>query len=260
MKIIISPAKTMNVDREIHDIKDLPPFLEETKILMSEIQKLSFDEAKSLWKCSDKLAELNFRRFAEMDLEKGLTPALFSYEGLQYKSMGPRVFSNEALAYIREHLRILSGFYGVLRPFDGVVPYRLEMQAKLTVGEYEDLYKFWGGKIYAFIADECRGSALNETQPFTILNLASKEYAQIIEKHRESNCRFVTVDFCELVHDKVKQKATLAKMARGDMVRFLAERNITDLEEVKTYTGFGFRFSEEFSGRDRLVFVKSVDI
>lgn len=260
MKIIISPAKTMNVDREVHDVKDLPAFLEETKILMDEIKKLSFDEAKSLWKCNDKLAELNFRRFEEMDLEKGLTPALFSYEGLQYKNMGPRVFSNDALAYIGEHLRILSGFYGVLRPFDGVVPYRLEMQAKLAIGEYKDLYEFWGGKLYAYISGECCGGALNEMQPFTILNLASKEYAQIIEKHRESNCRFVTVDFCEFVHDKMKQKATLAKMARGDMVRFLAERNITDLEEVKQYNGFGFQFSERFSKEDKLVFVKPANI
>lgn len=260
MKIIISPAKTMVVDREAHDVNGLPPFLEETKLLMEEIKKLSFDEAKSLWKCNDKLAELNFRRFAEMDLEKGLTPALFSYEGLQYKNMGPRVFSNDALTYIGKHLRILSGFYGVLRPFDGVVPYRLEMQAKLAAGGCKDLYEFWGGKLYEFIANECHGGSFDEAQPFTILNLASKEYSQTIEKHLGPNCRFITVDFGELVGGKVKQKATLAKMARGDMVRFLAEGNIADLEGVKQYTGFGFRFSEEFSGGDRLVFVKAVDL
>ena len=110
MKIIISPAKTMRVDREAYEVKGLPRFLEETRILMEAIKKLSFDEAKRLWKCSDKLTELNVQRFAEMDLEKGLTPALFSYEGLQYQNMGPGVFSCGALTYIRARLRILSGF------------------------------------------------------------------------------------------------------------------------------------------------------
>ena len=80
MKIIISPAKTMNVDRESHEVRGLPRFFDETKLLMDEIRKLSFDEAKALWKCSDRLAELNFQRFAKMDLERDLTPAVFSYE------------------------------------------------------------------------------------------------------------------------------------------------------------------------------------
>ena len=251
MKIIISPAKTMRVDREAYEVKGLPRFLEETRILMEAIKKLSFDEAKRLWKCSDKLTELNVQRFAEMDLEKGLTPALFSYEGLQYQNMGPGVFSCGALTYIGARLRILSGFYGILGPFDGVVPYRLEMQAKLSVDGCKDLYQFWGGKIYEAIADEC-----GETEPFTILNLASKEYSQVIEPYVGPECRFVTVDFGELVGGKVKQKATPAKMARGDMVRFLAEGNITDVEGVKNYTGFGFQYSEALSERDRLVFVK----
>lgn len=269
MKIIISPAKTMKVDREAHDVKGLPRFLDETKFLMDEIRKLSYDDAKSLWKCNDKLAELNFQRFAEMDLEKNLSPAVFSYEGIQYKNMEPGVFSDEALEYIGKHLRILSGFYGVLRPFNGVTPYRLEMQAKLAVNGCKDLYAFWGGKLYESLANECcvtcDGDSENEGgsegwrddgTPFTILNLASKEYSQAIEKHLEPNCRFVTVDFGELFNGKVKQKATLAKMARGDMVRYLAEGNVTELEEIKEYNGFGFKFSEEFSRKDRMVFVK----
>ena len=108
----------MRVDREAYEVKGLPRFLEETRILMEAIKKLSFDEAKRLWKCSDKLTELNVQRFAEMDLEKGLTPALFSYEGLQYQNMGPwESFPCGALTYIRARLRILSGFYGILGPF-----------------------------------------------------------------------------------------------------------------------------------------------
>lgn len=120
MKIIISPAKTMNVERDIHDIRSLPYFLDETKILMDEIRKLSFDESKALWKCNDKLAMLNFKRFSQMNLEENLTPAVFSYEGLQYKNMGPGVFSDVALEYIEKHLRILSGLR-CSKAFDGVI-------------------------------------------------------------------------------------------------------------------------------------------
>ena len=99
MKIIISPAKTMNVDRESHEVRGLPRFFDETKLLMDEIRKLSFDEAKALWKCSDRLAELNFQRFAKMDLERDLTPAVFSYEGIQYR--GPGSFLMKLLSISR---------------------------------------------------------------------------------------------------------------------------------------------------------------
>lgn len=256
MKIIISPAKAMNVDWESYEVKRLPLFLDKTKILMNEIKKLSFDEAKALWKCNDKLAELNFNRFSHMDVEKALTPAVFSYEGLQYKNMGPKVLSESGLEYIDKHLRILSGFYGILKPFDGVVPYRLEMQAKLSAGSFRNLYEFWGGQLYEAISDESFKASNGEKHTFTILNLASREYSQAIEKYVTAGCKFVTVDFGELIDGKVKQKATLAKMARGDMVRFMAERNITSLEEIKKYNGFGFRFSKELSGDNRLVFIK----
>ena len=171
MKIIISPAKKMNVDTDTYGVTGLPVFLEDTKILMKEIQKLSFSDAQALWKCNDKLAELNYARFQEMDLERNLTPAVLTYEGLQYQHMAPEVFSEGALTYIEENLRILSGFYGVLKPFDGVTPYRLEMQAKLSVHGKKDLYDFWGERLYRELTD---GDHL-------ILNLASKEYAKAVE-------------------------------------------------------------------------------
>lgn len=94
MKIIISPAKKMNMSRDSYEVTGMPCFLADTKILMQEIKKLSLAEAKALWKCNDKLAELNFRRFAEMDPEKCLTPAILSYEGLQYQHMAPEVFTD----------------------------------------------------------------------------------------------------------------------------------------------------------------------
>lgn len=247
MKIIISPAKKMNIDTDTLEVTGLPVFLAQTKLLMNEVKRMSFAETKELWKCNDKLAKLNFERFTDMDLERGLTPAILTYEGLQYQHMAPAVFTEDEFSYIEKHLRILSGFYGVLRPFDGVTPYRLEMQAKLAVGEWNDLYEFWSDKLYQNILDGDR----------TIVNLASKEYSQIVEKYITSEDRFITVQFGELIDGKVKQKGTFAKMARGEMVRFMAENNITDVEDIKSFGKLGLRFSEELSDESRYIFVAS---
>lgn len=247
MKIIISPAKKMNVDTDSYAAGGMPEFLADAKILMNAIRALTFSEAKELWNCNDKLTELNYERFREMDLDKALTPAVMAYEGLQYQHMAPGVFTDGAISYVAEHLRILSGFYGLLKPFDAVTPYRLEMQAKLSVKGYSDLYDFWGDRLYKSLADDDR----------IILNLASREYSKCIEKYITVQDRFLTVEFGELTEGRVKQKGTLAKMARGEMVRFLAENNIHDPEDVKGFHELGFSYSRELSNKERYVFLKS---
>lgn len=246
MKIIISPAKKMNVNTDDFPVDKLPVFIDDTRILCETIQKLSYAEAKALWKCNDKLAKLNYERFAGMDLERALTPALLSYEGLQYQHMMPVVFTSSAMDYVREHLRILSGFYGVLSPFDGVTPYRLEMQAALSVGGSGNLYEFWGDRLYRAVLDEDR----------TILNLASKEYSKAVEKYLQPEDRLITIVFGELADGRVKQKGTLAKMARGEMVRYLAEGGVTDLERLKDFAGMGYQFAEEYSTGTEWTFLR----
>ena len=247
MKIIISPAKKMNIDTDTFPWKDTPVFLDKTKQLMEYIQNLSFEDAKKLWGCNDKIAEQNFERFSSMDLERNLTPAILSYEGIQYQYMSPMVFSENALSYVQEHLRILSGFYGILKPFDGVVPYRLEMQAKASVSGFKDLYDFWSDSLY---------QQLTEDASSTILNLASKEYSKCIEKHIKPTDKYITCIFGELKDGKVIQKGTLAKMARGEMVRFLAEHEITSLDGVKNFCGGEHTFSENHSTENEYVFLR----
>ena len=121
----------MNTTPDILEFQGYPEFIEDTDILRRYISGLSYGEAKALWKCNDKIAEQNFERFRDMDLKRNLTPALIAYEGIQYQYMAPTVMDETSLAYLQEHLRILSGFYGILKPLDGLVPYRLEMNAKL---------------------------------------------------------------------------------------------------------------------------------
>ena len=245
MKIIISPAKKMNVDTDTFEVAGVPGFIDDTIILMKEIQSLSLSESKALWKCNDKLAELNYKRYKDMDLMRRLTPAVIAYEGLQYQHMAPGVLTTEALSYISDHLRILSGFYGMLKPFDGVTPYRLEMQAKLSVNDCKDLYDFWGESLYQSFNDDDR----------IIINLASKEYSKCIEKYITKEDRFITIEFGELVDGKVKQKGTLVKMARGEMVRFMAQNNISDLDGIKDFHELGFVYSKELSNDTKYVFV-----
>ncbi len=151
MRIIISPAKKMNEERDDFPALGLPVFLDRTETLRDWLKGLSYADAKALWSCNDKLAELNHDRYAVMgalDELPRLTPAILSYEGIQYQYMAPDVFSREALDFIQDHLRILSGFYGVLKPFDGVTPYRLEMQAKVGRFGFPEatLYDFWGDR------------------------------------------------------------------------------------------------------------------
>ncbi len=274
MKIIISPAKKMKNDPDLLQFRDYPVFLEKTEILMDWIRSLSYEEAKRVWKCNDKIAEQNFERFARMDLKKNLTPAILSYEGIQYQYMAPAVFEEKAVDYIQEHLRILSGFYGVLKPLDGVTPYRLEMQAKIPEGESKigakDLYAFWGRTICDEVLRDER-AALNGNNGYgghnahngtkkdctnTIINLASKEYSRCVEAYLGPEDRFLTCVFGELSDGKVKQKGTFAKMARGEMVRFLAQRQAEDPEEMKAFDRLGYRFSQEYSSENEYVFLK----
>ena len=247
MRIIISPAKKMNIDTDTFAPMGLPVFLSRTKELMDYMKGLSYEEAKMLWSCNDKIAAQNFERYAQMDLERGLTPAILSYEGIQYQYMSPMVFSETALDYVQKNLRILSGFYGIVKPFDGVTPYRLEMQAKASIGGFKDLYEYWGDSLYQELTSD--GDHL-------ILNLASKEYSKCIEKYLGENDLFVTCVFGEEIDGKVVQKGTLVKMARGEMVRFLAENEIDSLEGVKNFHGLGYEFSEELSGEKEYIFIK----
>lgn len=246
MKIIISPAKKMKVNTDDFPVERLPVFLDDTRILCEAIRRMSFGQVKELWKCNEKLARLNYERFAGMNLDAALTPAILSYEGLQYQHMAPVVFTQTAVSYVREHLRILSGFYGVLSPFDAVVPYRLEMQAALSVNGKKDLYDFWGNRLYGAVLDGDR----------TIINLASAEYSKAVEKYLKPGDRFLTVVFGELLDGQVKQKGTPAKMARGEMVRFLAENNAEDPEKIKEFDSLGYRFEKNYSTKSRWVFLK----
>ena len=244
MRIIISPAKKMRIDTDSLPIQGLPVFLPKTEELCRILQSMSDAELKKLWKCNDQIAALNIQRLQNMDLHNRLTPAVLAYDGIQYQHMAPGVFTDQAFDYVQEHLRILSGFYGILKPFDGVTPYRLEMQAKLRGGEAKDLYAYWG--------DSLANALFAETDCF--VNLASKEYSVCISIYLPENVRFITCVFGEEKDGKVIEKGTMCKMARGEMVRYMAENQIEDPEQIKSFDRLNYRFDADRSNDNLFVF------
>ena len=245
MRIIISPAKKMNEDTDSLEWLSLPCFLANTEEICRCMQQMGYDELKRLWKCNDQIAALNVERLERMELRKNLTPAILAYEGIQYQYMAPGVFTTQELDYVQEHLRILSGFYGLLRPFDGVSPYRLEMQARLSVASAKDLYAYWGNKLAEKLFEETD----------CIINLASKEYSLCVSKHLRDDISFISCVFGEEKGGKIIEKGTMCKMARGEMVRYMAEKQISDPDDIKSFDRLNYSFSPERSDESSFVFV-----
>lgn len=244
MKIILSPAKKMKMDTDFSGVIGKPVFLDDTKIILSWLKEKNKEELKKLWKCNDKIADENYERITGMKLTGNLTPAILSYEGIAYQYMAPAVFDDEQLSYIQSNLRILSAFYGVVKPMDGVSPYRLEMQAKAGINGSRDLYEFWGDKLYKEVRDESR----------IIINLASKEYYKCIDKYLTPEDKFITCDFVEEAKGSLVTKGTYAKMARGEMVRFMAEKRIDNPLDIKKFDRLHYIFREDLSNNVKFVF------
>lgn len=242
MKIIISPAKKM-MECDYPEPQGLPLYLEKTTRLQNYLQGLSPGELKTILQANKEIIDLNFRRYQTMNLRGNLSPALLSYDGIQYKYMAPQVFTQDELDYVQDHLRIISGFYGILRPLDGVTPYRLEFQAQLKIGGRRNLYDFWGKDIYNALEDN------------VILNLASGEYAKAIKPYLKQEDTFITCIFGTLEGGKIREKGVYVKMARGRMVRFMAENAIEYLDDIKNFQELGFVYSPELSGKKNYVFL-----
>jgi cytoplasmic iron level regulating protein YaaA (DUF328/UPF0246 family) len=199
---------------------------------------------QALFQCNEKIALQNYERFQEMDLNKRCSVALLSYDGIAFQYMAPQIFTKDYFEYVSKHLRILSAFYGVLKPFDAIMPYRLEMQAKPRIGNTKNLYEYWGDLLYKDVRDESG----------IIINLASKEYSKSIEKYLSAEDTYITITFCELVDGRLVTKGTYAKMARGEMVRYMAENGIENPVEIKCFNRLGYIYRDDLSSETEYVF------
>jgi cytoplasmic iron level regulating protein YaaA (DUF328/UPF0246 family) len=256
LKLIISPAKKMRVSDGEPAARTRPLFSAEAKRLAEELKGLSYEEAKALWKASDAISGANFERLETLADDIGgevtaLTAAVVAYDGIQYKHIAPEVMSDRELAWLGRSLRIVSGLYGILRPFDGVVPYRLEMGARLAVGGARDLYEFWDSRAYDALCSERDADA--------IVNLASVEYARAVLPHalpdgpKVVTCLFGSVRESD---GRLVQRATEAKAARGTFVRWCAERQASEVGELGAFAERGYALDEARSDAATLVFVR----
>ena len=255
LMLVISPAKRMDVVEGPPFAQTRPAFLADAQHLARKLRSLGYDGARSVWRCSDALARPNWKRLATMPEDMAreprlLSPAVLAYVGIQYQHLAPQVMTEKELMWLSSHLRIISGMYGVLRPFDGVVPYRLEMQSKLAVGESRDLYEFWGGRLL----DAILGAGAD-----VIVNVASQEYAKAVAPWAQRmGAPVVTCVFGEVraSDGRVVQRATEAKAARGAFVRWCAEQGVEKVEQLEGFSERGYRLDRSRSDAETLTFVR----
>ena len=288
LQVIISPAKQMRVCASAFAAQGIPPYPQRTATLHQRLLQIERQDGKdalrTLWSVSDRLLQQNLDRLHAFEplmdasdlnnpeLARLVSPAAFSYVGIQYQSMAPEVLDQESLAWLQSHLWILSGLYGCVRPFDAVQPYRLEMGAKLAADGAKNLYAFWGDALARAVC----GYMDDETPPQTgaaahagtcVVNLASVEYAKAVLPHLDQSSRCITCIFGEdLRAGKPVQRSTASKTARGSMVRWMAENRIENPADLTRFN-VGYAFSPQLSsnysptanagGNQTLVFMKS---
>ena len=253
MIILLSPAKSL---------QDTPPLVQKTTqirfkkealAIVKRLGEMPIHELKKRMKLSDKLASLNYGRYQDFEskfTKKNAQPAGFAFNGAVFQGLDFASLLEDQVVFAQAHLRILSGLYGALRPLDLIQPYRLEMGTKLDLGEYKNLYAFWGDKITDLINKD-----LKATQGKTIINLASKEYFKSINPERLKG-RLLTIDFREERDGKYKFITFNAKKARGLMSRYILENKIENPEDLKGFLDDDYAFNEDLSGDDVWFFTR----
>ncbi len=245
MKIIISPAKKMRREEYVAPLHR-PMFLKEAGELLSFLRSLSDSEMAKVWKVKGALLSSSLSSLSMLSLEDIGSPAIFSYDGIQYTYMSPSSFTDSMLEYAEKNLRIISGLYGLLRPLDGVGTYRLEMESPISIPGYGDLYSYWGGKIASSLMEDER----------LLVNLASAEYSKAVLPFLPSSVTVVTPVFLDWEKGRYVSKGVYAKMERGEMVRFLAETGAETVEDIMKFSSRGYEFSRFLSDSNTLCFVR----
>ena len=253
MIILLSPAKSLDFTRNSENGVSQPRLLKDTEQLIKILNKKSSRSIQKLMHVSENIASENERRFKEFDMAhhtENSKPAVLAFDGDVYKGMVNESLDHEDLKFAQDHLRILSGLYGLLRPMDLIQPYRLEMGTKLNNRRGKNLYKFWGDRITKILNED-----LSESGSDLIVNLASKEYFSSINK-KKLNGQLLTINFKEYKGEDLKFISFNAKKARGFMTRYIIDNRITNKEDIKGFNVENYALSEEHSSEDNWIFVR----
>jgi len=254
MVIIISSAKTLAENTRLKaPLHTLPLYLKEAEILVENLRKLTVNDLGRTLGINTRLARLNAERFARWKqpfTESNAIPAVFLYKGDVYKGLNAEQFSHDDLIFAQDHLRIISGLYGILRPLDLIQPYRLEMSTPITLEKYNDLYQYWSDKI-----TEALNDTLQQNKNPVLINLASNEYAQGVN-WQKLNAKVITPVFYELKEGELKPVSIFLKKARGLMASFIIKNRLSDPEEIKLFAEERYSFIEQYSDDQRWVFAR----
>jgi len=253
MKIVISPAKTLDYESQLPKITSTTiRFLKETETIHEELKKQSPKQLMELMSISDKLADLNWQRNQARTLEKLSTEnarqAVYAFRGDVYLGLDMSTFPVEKIEVLQDKLRILSGLYGLLKPLDLMQPYRLEMGTKIEIGKSKNLYAFWKTKITTELNSELQKDEL-------FINLASNEYFDAIDI-KTLKVPVITPEFKDYKDGKLKMIGFFAKKARGMMVRYIIDTNAETIDDLKRFNYDSYAFDDNLSEGNRLVFTR----
>lgn len=253
MKIIISPAKSLNFEKDLPTSNfSFPVFLDDSKIINENLKKKNPSQLKELMKISDKIAELNWRRNVEFNTpftNSNSRPSLFTFDGDVYNGIDAFSLDDSKISKAQSSLRILSGLYGILKPLDLMQAYRLEMGTKIKIKESKNLYEFWKKKVTDFLNEE-----LSENEIF--VNLASNEYSSVIDK-KSLKVKMTSPIFKDFKNGKLKIISFYAKKARGLMTRYILDNDINSVNDLKGFDYAGYCYNEQESlNSNELVFVR----
>lgn len=254
MLIVISPAKTLDFEQKASTVHFSDnEFLTDSEKLIKVLRKKTPDDLQKLMGISANLAHLNHERFTSWSLPfntENAKQALFAFKGDVYTGLEADTFSEKEILYTQNHLRILSGLYGVLRPLDLIQPYRLEMGTKLKTSSFKDLYAFWGDRLTHKINE-----AVAAQGDDVLINLASNEYFKSLNKSK-LKAKIITPVFKDFKNNEYKVISFFAKKARGLMSRFILQNELKNLDDLKHFDSEGYYYSEAESSTNELVFLR----
>lgn len=255
MITIISPATTMNFDRNV-DIKFSKPFFDkDIKKLIDILKSLDIIEIGNFMNLSYDLANLNYDRYKILGTDKSkYLQAILAFDGQVFNCINVDDFNDDDFEFANNHLRIMSGLYGILKPFDLIQSYRLEMKAKLKNELGNDLYKFWKNKLTSYLYDEL----LNQNDK-TLVNLASNEYSKAINlKSLSKDFNIINIEFKDYRENSNSYKVIglYSKKARGYLTRYIIKNKIDNINELKNFNYDGYVFNNELSDSNNFIFTR----
>ncbi|WP_375254499.1 peroxide stress protein YaaA [Yoonia sp.] len=252
MLVVVSPAKSLDMD-PVDVVATAPDFQDDAVRLSKTAKNLTLKALKDLMSISDDLARLNrdrFKAFVATPEPAATKPAALAFNGDTYQGLEAKSLSQDDLAWAQDHLRILSGLYGILRPLDAIQPYRLEMGSRLKTRRGKTLYDYWGDTIA-----EALNAQAATVGTGTLINCASQEYFSAADR-KALKLRVITPAFMEVKDDKPRIVSFFAKRARGAMARYIVENRVTSPDGVKDFSSGGYAYEPDLSEGDRWVFLR----